>query len=997
MLRLHEVHGNKRNKVKNLKGDYIKIETLDKHYRPFYQELKNWPVLNLWGQADQSPFESELENKSSRETKTNIRKFSRIDSRTNHNIKSKTVGTTMTRKSRPQGGGGGATGTNTGTTTTTTNKINQKSRSGSDKQCGYCEICHLEYDVLKIHLKSDEHLKFVRDDDNFKSLDKLIECGANVKQFLNSQTKKHMTNGVKRNHLGSETDETDNSDVGGVNNSCNGDIVHENNVKTKRKCTKTRKSTTDGEQNRICKVQATRIRGLRWCAPSPESRPPIKEPPVYKVEKKEEVETNSNTNSNQKKLDIGKKQVVVKLKRVRQSELSLLNNEAEQFMFPKTPTYSESETDDERNTSEQSHRNNTKNYSFDLTSSDNKDSPSRRLHMSRRNFKQPNDVNFKSRRHDKRDEHQPAKQQQKDNNDANESGGGGTKSRFQATPIQPCSLVENNLWGPDDRMGDRLLKSPGGTVQSRWLHFRKKYQSLERDAKFNFERVPHNEPWYVTFQRQDMGREYMYEYFGNSSYHKLPYEMGALPPLAAGHEECCKLEQFILPPKSKGGQTPRKRGGCSAYPRIPSIAKVNDRTRSSTAAIIEATKVADLGVDETTNDSTRALPLKKRKLLLDDFPRKSPREHPSTLAILSSLTNQSVAAPSTSINMSRRYRDRLSSQLSIDDEDSNSTMTSQQTSKTEKESVLSATTQSLSINYFNVIKLNSQIDEMLDVDETNLLDPDDVSLDHLLTTTTKMSGNGLERDEQDDESNVVLICKNNDKDLLQIMNECADEELTLRSVKTKEKEVQRKVTYSSTSKLITSGFRFNKKRRNNRTGFPVVRRKPSIQKDANSVKDTTTIQNCVITTTDKTMSPDMFAVSSDSQEDTTFEGKCHHADLKQDETSINPETDGDGDGETEEEKSPTKRLSTVKSPTPTAKFNAYNRGRYQFEKYPKISIAPVASNMKTRSSDLQKRKSITPKKYSDSQQQSVRSPISSPNKYSPRKLRKPRGCWYKER
>lgn len=923
-----------RGKVKTLKGDYIKIETLDKHFRPFYQELKRWPVLNLKGQSDQSPFESENENRVKR-THSRFRKFSKLDSRTNNTIKSKTVGTIMTRKSRPQGGGN-----------TTTIKDNQKSLTNSDKQCGYCEICHLEYDVLKVHLKSEEHLSFVKNDDNFKSLDKLIECGANVKQFLNSHTKKHNCNGAKRTHASSET-ETD-SDVCETN--FNGGC-HENDEMTfhqeKRKRTNNLKANqldkiVNGCSKTDIKVQATRIRGLRWIAPSPESRPAVKDPPLYKVDKKES-ELSDKHGSN-KKLE-SNKQMIVKLKRVRQSELNLLNNEAEQFMFPKTPTYTDSDTDDDRDTSEQ---NRSKDNTFDLTSSEKDDTVAKRISSSRRNVLMMKSSICKN------------KQIKQGNTSAQtiikspEPDDVSHKPRFQGAPIQPNIVTEPQVWGPDDRMGDRMLKSPGGTIQSRWLNFRKKYQSLEEMTKFNFERTPHNEPWYVTFQRQNAGHEYMYEYFGNSAYHKLPYEMGPLPPVK---EDCCKIGQFVLPKLKPGHTGQRKRGGSSAYPRIPSIAKVSDRTRSSTAAIIEATKAADL-MDDTTNDSVRALPLKKRKLLLEEFPRKSPREHPSTLAILSSLTNQSSASlASSSISTTRRHRDRLSSQLSIDDEDSNSTMTSQQTNKTEKESIYS-TSQNMAQNYINHTKLCTTIEEMLDVN-------DDLSLN-------------LEDCHFRDDS-IATFCKVY-PDLSEIMDECSQEELTLKSIKTKEKEIKRKVTYNSVPKLVTSGFRFNKKRRTNRTGFPSIRCKPSTQREDKDSGIVSTLFQTETTTT-----PDMF-VSSDSQDDGNI--VINDSELIEEQSAVLEETEDD----VEDEKS-AQRLMETKSPK--SKINTYNRGRYQFEKYPKVSVTPVLSNMKTRSSDLQKRKSVTPKKYSD--QQPNRSSLVSPHKYSPRKLRKPRGCWYKER
>lgn len=50
---------------------------------------------------------------------------------------------------------------------------------------GYCEICRIHYDDLSKHVQSEQHLKFVRNDDNFLSLDTLInQAGANVEAFL---------------------------------------------------------------------------------------------------------------------------------------------------------------------------------------------------------------------------------------------------------------------------------------------------------------------------------------------------------------------------------------------------------------------------------------------------------------------------------------------------------------------------------------------------------------------------------------------------------------------------------------------------------------------------------------------------------------------------------------------------------------------------------------------------------------------------------------------
>lgn len=49
---------------------------------------------------------------------------------------------------------------------------------------GYCELCRIQYNDLTKHVQSEQHLNFVGNDDNFLSLDTLINAGANVEAFL---------------------------------------------------------------------------------------------------------------------------------------------------------------------------------------------------------------------------------------------------------------------------------------------------------------------------------------------------------------------------------------------------------------------------------------------------------------------------------------------------------------------------------------------------------------------------------------------------------------------------------------------------------------------------------------------------------------------------------------------------------------------------------------------------------------------------------------------
>lgn len=143
--------------VKHLHGHYIKIESTQRHYRPYFQEIKVWPSINLKSKIGFSPFAAaEPPNRS---VKTLINRPANSKSSSNSNK--------MTRKSRSK-----------------QMRTKNDYKRTSEKQCGYCEVCRLEYDVLSVHLQSKEHTNFVNNSDNFLSLDNLISNSANVDTFL---------------------------------------------------------------------------------------------------------------------------------------------------------------------------------------------------------------------------------------------------------------------------------------------------------------------------------------------------------------------------------------------------------------------------------------------------------------------------------------------------------------------------------------------------------------------------------------------------------------------------------------------------------------------------------------------------------------------------------------------------------------------------------------------------------------------------------------------
>ncbi|XP_055591227.1 uncharacterized protein LOC129743269 isoform X2 [Uranotaenia lowii] len=459
-----------------------------------------------------------------------------------------------------------------------------------------------------------------------------------------------------------------------------------------------------------------KIRGIQWRAPSPQDRPPIKSPMLYKViedpkpKNKKTASPSKDSNGAGSPSKSKKNGLIVKIRRVRQTELNLLNDEAENFMFPKKDDSSDEETDEDRQTSSETgpgeysqeipssdveHRNTSMRKSAGTPipqASNRKRTPALAgsLPGPKSPQNQPTTSNEQVERSSTPLSSVSARGKRRgirgleaflqDNAEYYKFTDPGSRLRFPDAPIQPnpelkstadlaaeAAAADKGLMPPppkrksgwprgkprksvqpeatvttsDENQEDAgsassseqqdvtgyVLPAALGTVRGkedgmgvfRWSSFINNCEKIE-PYRFAFERVPSLEPWFETFQRQDESTEKTYEYFGNTAYRKLPYEMGKLPGL---QPNCCFLNY------RQKSQTPED-------PNPPSGSSKGASSKSKTDA--------DAG-DETDSVSSSkeilALPLKKRKLLLDaDRPRKSPREHASTLAILSLLQQQ---------------------------------------------------------------------------------------------------------------------------------------------------------------------------------------------------------------------------------------------------------------------------------------------------------------------------------------------------------------------
>lgn len=204
-----------------------------------------------------------------------------------------------------------------------------KEKEDKEPKGGYCEMCNADYQDAVIHRRSPHHLSFVRDHANFISLDSLISAGADVATFLD---KAAPINGERRSQR----------------KICNGDAETPRSKRSKRSQTpdcpingSPRRNGLDDERkhNTRCSKkteedrQYYKVVGVSTKLRSSGGFNPIKP--------KESPPTVNGT-----------KPLVVKFRKVRRSELSVLSDEAEQFMFPKrassTSSTSSEDTDDDK-------------------------------------------------------------------------------------------------------------------------------------------------------------------------------------------------------------------------------------------------------------------------------------------------------------------------------------------------------------------------------------------------------------------------------------------------------------------------------------------------------------------------------------------------------------------------------------------------------------------------------------------------------------------------
>ncbi|PZC85842.1 hypothetical protein B5X24_HaOG215204 [Helicoverpa armigera] len=511
---------------------FIKIEFLDKLCRPIYKEFDEWPEISL---------EPDPPKEKKKETPEKI-------TTTNQNVKDIAI-QKMTRKSRPR----------------------IKEREEKEAKGGYCEMCNTDYEDAALHRRSPHHLAFVRDHTNFLALDSLIGSGADVSSFLDKATP---LNGERRS----------------LRKICNGDVETPKSKRSKR--SQSPDSTVNGNLSprRNGHVDEERKHNTRCSKRQSEALAEDRQ--YYKVVGVSTKLRSSGGFATKRKDSPptcnGTKPLVVKFRKVRRSELSVLSDEAEQFMFPKraSSTSSTSSDDDDK----------------ELSSRRRSPAPPPPPPASERR-RQARPVALKEESSEE-DSWPEDKRRRKKRAPPVAKRGRRVPCRTQNSepPAEPKPEVVEQIVpaeppAPPEPEVSPLREEPVERCMT-WEDGKLKYTPAVEQLEFAFECVPHSEPWFETFKRQDEDKvlaKNIPQYFAlYSKSPKLPYEIGQLPPLKPN---CCPLSDLVKREEKPG---PSRSYGTRGMKK--------QKIRKRTAAL----------------------------LALEGHPRKSPREHASTLAILGS-------------------------------------------------------------------------------------------------------------------------------------------------------------------------------------------------------------------------------------------------------------------------------------------------------------------------------------------------------------------------
>ncbi|XP_030384282.1 protein chiffon [Scaptodrosophila lebanonensis] len=177
-----------------LKGSFIKIESIKRNYRPYYHLIKKpdeWPKIDLKSEDGAFRLQAKPKLASGQLPQRMTRKS--VGSRTSQRQQQQQRDGEKPEQQPAQHAKVQALKKNSISTTPGSPRSRlpqshcRELKESSDKQCGVCEICKIEYDTLTVHLQTKDHESFANNAENFIALDTLIQTSADLNKFLTEE------------------------------------------------------------------------------------------------------------------------------------------------------------------------------------------------------------------------------------------------------------------------------------------------------------------------------------------------------------------------------------------------------------------------------------------------------------------------------------------------------------------------------------------------------------------------------------------------------------------------------------------------------------------------------------------------------------------------------------------------------------------------------------------------------------------------------------------
>ncbi|XP_044753298.1 uncharacterized protein LOC123312842 isoform X2 [Coccinella septempunctata] len=544
-------------------------------------------------------------------------------------------------------------------------------------QSGYCAICHLPYNSLDDHIQSKKHLKLIGEDANYISINGFIDQNS-LEPFLNlndvngrqvekdfcpRSTRNNRNRGMSMERITSSPMDSPihhhlrsrkqinyamSPSMDEDSFSERPDLLVGRSVKQRKSHRQIAMKKTQDSQEQQPEVWNSGRPKRRSCIKSKrvsaDERLVVDNKTYYKVEvmttklrsstTKEHHEVKPTTESQEDERD--EKGLIVKFKKLRNSEITLLNNEAENFLFPKKDgsSSSEGEEEDEEEDIDADGANTTvsscegRNDTY-IPSSDNEED------KTNDNFKTEDEASMDSTTSSgksKKRRRTHAEAFIMDNEKYYKFETPGSRLRYHGS-----FFSEPNLKSPK-RNGDMDVKETKKEVEEST----NKNRNVDlNNYKFSFEMIPSGEKWFAPFRRQDLGEEsYMYlSDVGSENQFIMPYQISSIPPL---DPKICiaqysQLKKMVQEQSSRTSCSTPDRSDTNYTPSLDNEPMDEDSKSSEPSNSIEfCSENSNMEESKCADEKVH----KKRKMHVGRNPRKSPRQHASTLAILSSLIQQ---------------------------------------------------------------------------------------------------------------------------------------------------------------------------------------------------------------------------------------------------------------------------------------------------------------------------------------------------------------------